>query len=162
VYFILKSMEQGNTFRSSPPKFPTADPHYRILARQRSRFTHYYFYIHDEVLGPMAMRVASFFPFQATYYPAEDAEKALELLLPLEPKAAPAAKRVTAGPADAGVYVNGSEKNRTGVERRAHLAGRGLRAGARCRGARGIPVPRKPVSEAAVVAAIYGRFPRNS
>jgi hypothetical protein len=68
VYFILKSMEQGNTFRSSPPKFPTADPNYRILARQRSRFTHYYFYIHDEVLGPMAMRVASFFPFQATYY----------------------------------------------------------------------------------------------
>src|ERR1700745_713385 len=26
-------------------------------------FTHYYFYIHDEVLGPMVMRVASFFPF---------------------------------------------------------------------------------------------------
>lgn len=68
VYFILKSMEQGHTFRSSPPKFPTADPNYRILARQRSRFTHYFFYIHDEVLGPMAMRVASFFPFQATYY----------------------------------------------------------------------------------------------
>ena len=68
AYFILKSMEQGNTFRSSPPRFPTADPNYRILARQRSRFTHYYFYIHDEVLGPMAMRVASFFPFQATYY----------------------------------------------------------------------------------------------
>ena len=60
VYFILKSLEQGNTFRSSPPKFPTADPNYRILARQRSRFTHSYFYIHDEVLGPMAMRVASF------------------------------------------------------------------------------------------------------
>jgi hypothetical protein len=68
VYFILKSMEQGNTFRSSSPKFATADPNYRILARQRSRFTHYYFYIYDEVLGPMAMRVASFFPFQATYY----------------------------------------------------------------------------------------------
>jgi hypothetical protein len=68
VYFILKSMEQGNTFRSSPPKFPTGDPNYRILARQRSRFTHYYFYIYDEVLGPLAMRVASFFPFQATYY----------------------------------------------------------------------------------------------
>ena len=37
-------------------------------------------------------------------------EKALELLLPPEPKAAPPAKRVTAGPADAGVYVNGSQK----------------------------------------------------
>lgn len=68
VCFILKSMEQGQTFRSTVPRFPTADPHYRILARQRSRFTHYYFYIEDEVLGSMAMRVASFFPFQTTYY----------------------------------------------------------------------------------------------
>jgi hypothetical protein len=67
VYFILKSMEQGSTFRSSAPKYPTADPHYRILAQQRSRFTHYYFYLRDPVLGPMAMRVASFFPFQITY-----------------------------------------------------------------------------------------------
>jgi hypothetical protein len=68
VYFILKSMEQGQTFRSTVPRFATADPNYRILARQRSRFTHYYFYIRDETLGPMVMRVASFFPFQATYY----------------------------------------------------------------------------------------------
>jgi hypothetical protein len=28
----------------------------------------YYFYIRDEVLGPMVMRVASFLPFQTTYY----------------------------------------------------------------------------------------------
>src|SRR6201998_3546890 len=68
VYFIFKSMEQGPTFRISMPKYPTRDPHYRILAHQRSRFTHYYFYIRDEVLGPMVMRVASFFPFQTTYY----------------------------------------------------------------------------------------------
>ena len=68
VYYIFKSMEQGPTFRISMPKYPTKDPHYRILARQRSRFTHYYFYIRDEVLGPMVMRVASFFPFQTTYY----------------------------------------------------------------------------------------------
>jgi hypothetical protein len=68
VCFILKSMEQGQTFRSTAPRYPTADPHYRILARQRSRFTHYYFYIEDEILGSMAMRVASFFPFQTTYY----------------------------------------------------------------------------------------------
>src|SRR6266567_4762135 len=46
----------------------TKDPNYRILAHQRGRFTHYYFYIRDEVLGPMVMRVASFFPFQTTYY----------------------------------------------------------------------------------------------
>ena len=68
VYFILKSMEQGPTFRVTVPKFPTKDPNYRILARQRSRFTHYYFYIRDETLGPMVMRVASFLPFQTTYY----------------------------------------------------------------------------------------------
>ena len=67
VYFIFKSMEQGRTFRISVPKYPTQDPNHRILAHQRSRFTHYYFYIRDEVLGPIVMRVASFFPFHATY-----------------------------------------------------------------------------------------------
>ena len=66
VYFIFKSMEQGSTFRITVPKYPTADPNYRILAHQKSRFTHYYFYIRDEVLGPMVIRVASFFPFQTT------------------------------------------------------------------------------------------------
>src|SRR6201986_3232774 len=68
VYFIFKSMEQGPTFRISMPKYPTKDPHYGILAHQRSRFTHYYFYLRDETLGPMVMRVASFFPFRTTYY----------------------------------------------------------------------------------------------
>jgi hypothetical protein len=68
VYFIFKSMEQGPTFRVSVPKYPTKDPNHRILAHQRSRFTHDYFYIRDEVLGPMIMRVATFFPFQTTYY----------------------------------------------------------------------------------------------
>jgi hypothetical protein len=68
VYFIFKSMEQGSTFRCSVPKFPTQDPNHRILAHQRSRFTHYYFYVREEVLGPMVIRVASFFPFQTTYY----------------------------------------------------------------------------------------------
>src|SRR6202140_861918 len=68
VYGILKSMEQGPTFRVTVPKYPTKDPNYRILARHRSRFTHYYFYIRDETLGPMVMRVASFLPFQTTYY----------------------------------------------------------------------------------------------
>lgn len=68
VYFIFKSMEQGPTFRSVPPKFPTDDPDYRILKRNWSRYTHYYFYIRDEVLGPMVMCVGSFLPFQTTYY----------------------------------------------------------------------------------------------
>ena len=68
VYLIFKSMEQGRTFRISVPKYPTQDPNHRILAHQRSRFTHYYFYIRDEVLGPILVRVASFFPFHATYW----------------------------------------------------------------------------------------------
>jgi hypothetical protein len=68
VYFIFKSMEQGATFRVTVPKYATKDPNYRILAHQRSRFTHYYFYLRDETLGPMVMRVASFFPFRTTYY----------------------------------------------------------------------------------------------
>ena len=68
VYFIFKSMEQGPTYRISLPNYPSKDPHYRILAHQRSRFTHYYFYIRDEVLGPMVLLVASFFPFRTTYY----------------------------------------------------------------------------------------------
>jgi hypothetical protein len=68
VYFVFKSMEQGRTFRISVPKFPTKDPNHRILAHQRSRFTHYYFYIRDAVLGPIIVRVASFFPFHATYW----------------------------------------------------------------------------------------------
>jgi hypothetical protein len=68
VYFIFKSMEQGRTFRVTVPKYPTQDPNYRILAQQWSRFTHYYFYIRDETLGPIIVRVASFFPFHATYW----------------------------------------------------------------------------------------------
>jgi hypothetical protein len=68
VYFIFKSMEQGKTFRATVPKFATKDPQHRIVSPRRSRFTHYYFYIRDEVLGPMVMRIGSFFPFQATYY----------------------------------------------------------------------------------------------
>jgi hypothetical protein len=68
VYFIFKSMEQGPTFRSITPRFPTTDSTYRILKKHRSRYTHYYFYILDEVLGPMVMRVGTFLPFQTTYY----------------------------------------------------------------------------------------------
>jgi hypothetical protein len=68
VYFILKSMEIGTSFRSAMPKYPTADPDYRILSRQRSRYAHYYFYIRDPVLGPIALCVGSFLPFSITYY----------------------------------------------------------------------------------------------
>jgi hypothetical protein len=68
VYFIFKSMELGRTFRISLPKYPTQDPNHRILAHQRSRFTHYYFYVRDQVLGPIVVRVASCFPFHASYW----------------------------------------------------------------------------------------------
>jgi hypothetical protein len=68
VYFILKSMELGSTFRSAAPKYPSDDLDYRILSRRRSRFTHYYFYIRDETLGPLVACVASFLPFYTTYY----------------------------------------------------------------------------------------------
>jgi hypothetical protein len=50
-YFILKSLEQGPKFGVRVPKYPTDDPHSRRVTRQRSRYTHYYFYIRDEVLG---------------------------------------------------------------------------------------------------------------
>ena len=39
------------SFRVSVSKYATKDPNYRILARQRSRFTHYYFYLRDETLA---------------------------------------------------------------------------------------------------------------
>jgi hypothetical protein len=68
VYFIFRSLEQGPKFGIRVPKYPTDDPAYRIVSRQRSRYTHYYFYIRDEVLGPFVMCVGSFLPFQTTYY----------------------------------------------------------------------------------------------
>jgi hypothetical protein len=68
VYFIFKSLEQGPKFGIHVPKYPTDDPAYRIVTRQRSRYTHYYFYIRDEVLGPFVLCVGSFLPFQTTYY----------------------------------------------------------------------------------------------
>jgi hypothetical protein len=68
VYFILKSMEVGSNFRVAMPKYPSADSNYRIVAKQRSRYTHYYFYIRDQVLGPIALCVGSFLPFSITYY----------------------------------------------------------------------------------------------
>jgi hypothetical protein len=68
VYFIILSMEMGRTFCSLPPKYPTDDPDYRIIRSRRSRHLHYYFYIRDPVLGPLAMCVSTYLPFQSTYY----------------------------------------------------------------------------------------------
>ena len=68
VYCIIPSMEMGNTFYSQMPKYPTADPNYRIIQRRWSRYLHYYFYIRDPVLGPFAMCVGTYLPFLTTYY----------------------------------------------------------------------------------------------
>ncbi len=68
VYFILQSMEQGYSFQSRLPKYPTEDPDYLVIRKRPSRFTHLYFYIRDEILGPMVMCVGTFLPFQTTYY----------------------------------------------------------------------------------------------
>jgi hypothetical protein len=67
-YFIFKSLEQGPKFDVVVPKWPTQDPDYRLIKRTRGRYTHYYFYIRDEVLGPLIVCVGSFVPFQTTYY----------------------------------------------------------------------------------------------
>jgi hypothetical protein len=68
VYFIFRSKERGRTFRCVMPKYPTDDPHYRIIKNNWPQFTHFYFYIRDEVLGPMLMCAGSYLPFQTTYY----------------------------------------------------------------------------------------------
>ena len=68
VYCVLKSMEQGPTFRIVNPKFPVKDPSWRKIVQHRSRYTHLYFYIIDELLGPFSMRIGAYLPFQATYY----------------------------------------------------------------------------------------------
>jgi hypothetical protein len=68
VYFIIPSMEMSRTFYSLPPKYPTDDPDYRIIRSRRSRHLHYYFYIRDPALGPLAMCVSTYLPFQSTYY----------------------------------------------------------------------------------------------
>ena len=68
VYLVMTSMEMGSTFTSKTPQYPTDDPNYRIIRRVPSRYLHYYFYIRDPVIGPLAMCVGTYLPFQTTYY----------------------------------------------------------------------------------------------
>ena len=68
VVCILTSMEQSRTFCSYAPRYPTEDPNYRIIKPSRSRFMHYYFYLVDTVMGPMSLRVASYIPYNLTFY----------------------------------------------------------------------------------------------
>src|SRR6202035_4487374 len=76
VLLHLQAHGAGAELSRQPPQIPhqepapakAGEPNDRILARQRSRFTHSYCYLRDETLGPMMMRVASVFPFQTTDY----------------------------------------------------------------------------------------------
>jgi len=68
IYYIMKSMESGTTYRSLKPKYKTKDSSHRFIRKHRSRFTHYYFYIYDKVLGNMYVKVGSYLPFNTVYY----------------------------------------------------------------------------------------------
>jgi len=65
---VLTSLEQGRTFVSYTPHWTPAsgDANYRLVKACRKRFLHYYWYVWDPVVGPMSVRVASYFPFNVT------------------------------------------------------------------------------------------------
>jgi hypothetical protein len=70
VACVLTSMEQGRTFVSYTPtrKPPSGNANYRLIKACRKQFLHYYWYVLDPVMGPMSLRVASYFPFNVTFY----------------------------------------------------------------------------------------------
>jgi hypothetical protein len=70
VACVLTSMEQGRTFVSYTPfrKPPSGDAAYRLIKACRKQFQHYYWYVLDPIMGPMSVRVASYFPFNVTCY----------------------------------------------------------------------------------------------
>src|SRR5713101_5659964 len=70
VACVLTSLEQGRTFVSYVPRWriPSGDANYRCIKACRKRFLHYYWYVFDPVMGPMSVRVASYFPFNVTCY----------------------------------------------------------------------------------------------
>jgi hypothetical protein len=67
VYYILKSKENESTFRAVRPNQKDCDPE-NFLTKTRKPFSHYYFYIHDQVLGNLCIRIASYLPFKLTVY----------------------------------------------------------------------------------------------
>jgi hypothetical protein len=67
VYYILKSKENESTLRVARPNRKDCDPD-NFLAKTSKLFTHYYFYIHDQVLGNLCIRIASYLPFKITVY----------------------------------------------------------------------------------------------
>jgi hypothetical protein len=70
VACVLTSLEQGRTFVSYVPrwKVPSGDANYRFIKACRKQFLHYYWYVLDPVMGPMSVRVATYFPFNVTCY----------------------------------------------------------------------------------------------
>ena len=70
VACVLTSLEQGRTFVSYTPQWtpPSGDPNYRFIKACHKRFLHYYWYVLDPVMGPMSVRVATYFPFNVTCY----------------------------------------------------------------------------------------------
>jgi hypothetical protein len=70
VACVLTSQEQGRTFVSYMPhrKPPSGDANYRLIKACRKRFLHYYWYVFDPIMGPMSIRVASYFPFNVTCF----------------------------------------------------------------------------------------------
>src|SRR6266705_3451720 len=70
VACVLTSLEQGRTFVSYTPQWtpPSGDANYRFIKACRKRFLHLYWYVFDQVMGPMSVRVASYFPFNVTCY----------------------------------------------------------------------------------------------
>jgi len=71
VYFIFQTMEQGWTFRPGARlvvRHPGGPADYPLLHCHRARYRYYYFYLRDEVLGAMIVRIGTFIPFEASYY----------------------------------------------------------------------------------------------
>ena len=70
VACVLTRLEQGRTFVSYTPRWKVAsgDANYRQIKACRKRFLHYYWYVLDPVMGPMSIRVATYFPFNVTCY----------------------------------------------------------------------------------------------
>jgi hypothetical protein len=70
VACVLTSLEQGRTFVSYTPQWtpPSGDANYRFVKACHKRFLHYYWYVLDPVMGPMSLRVGTYFPFNVTCY----------------------------------------------------------------------------------------------
>lgn len=69
VYFIFQASEQGWTYRpGAVPRRGRDGLKHILLHKHRSRYRFYYFYLRDEILGPMIVRMGTFIPFEASYW----------------------------------------------------------------------------------------------